>query len=59
MVSSIDGINQTNHSTNKQRPCANQERAINLSILEPNKEWEEIERREYRQQSNEVKAASG
>ena len=33
MVSSIDGINQTKHYTNKQRPCTNQERAINLSIL--------------------------
>ena len=33
MVSSIDGINQTSHSTNKQRPCTNQERGINLSIL--------------------------
>ena len=33
MVSSIDAMDQTNHSTNKQRPCTYQARAINLSIL--------------------------
>ena len=33
MVSSIDGINQTNHSTNKRRPCTKQDRSIKLSIF--------------------------